>query len=351
MCTLAPEGATGTRTTEIQSAVMRRLLAAAAAFALAALPGCGGSLTLHAPGVVSSVSRDPVRVDLDPIELRQGAVVGEFAPPGPAAVLTAAMGQELAGRALLGGEAGGYDVHCALDRFALRIEERITESAELVALYADLACEVKRARDGVAVWRGELRGRACAEGSNILGGTLGVTQRLVDRTLSDAARELASDLAIRALGLRATPSARAFADEGEQRAAAGLDDTPWGAAALQENPASVDHALKTLDAHDMVLRAAAWNVVAMAAGPGDPWPAASAMVLDDEPLVRFEQYKALARRGSPESLAQLRAAADKDGDSVLAELARDAVASGGIGLERARRTNGSAATNGTTASP
>src|SRR5208337_1093056 len=152
--------------------------------------------------------------------------------------------------------------------------------------------EAKRLRDEAVVWRGELRGRACAEGSNVLGSSLGVTQRLVDRALSDAAREMASDLAVRALALRAAPSARAFPDEGEQRAASGLDDSPWGAAALEENADSVEHALRTLDAHDTTLRAAAWNVVAMAAGPGDPWRAGDKMALDAEPFVRFEQYKA-----------------------------------------------------------
>lgn len=311
---------------------------------------CSSSLTLHAPNVVPTAAREPAHVNLDPIEMR-GRLLGDVAPPGPAAVLTAAMSQELAGRALSGGDPGGYDVGCALERFAIRFETRITDSAELVALYADASCEAKRDRDGAVVWRGELRGRACAEGSNVLGSSLGVTQRLVDRAMSDAAREMASDLALRALSLRAAPSARAFPDESEQRAGSGLDDTPWGAAALEENADAVEHALRTLDTHDTALRAAAWNVVAMAAGPGDPWRAGDKMALDDEPLVRCQQYKALARHGSAEAMTQLRAAADKEGDGLLAELARDALASGGIGLERSKRTNASAATKGATTSP
>jgi hypothetical protein len=300
------------------------------------LAGCGGALTLNAPNVTPSLAREPTRVDLDPIETR-GIVQGDFAPPGPAAVLTAAMDEEIAGRALTGGDARGYSVRCALDRFAVRSETRVTENVELLVLYADLSCDAKRASDGAVVWRGELRGRACEEGSNVLGTSLGVTQRLVNRALSDAAREMVSDLALRALGLRAVPSARAFADESQQHSAGGIDDTPWGAAALEESPGAVDHALHTLDARDTTLRAGAWNVVAMAASPDDPWLAGEKLALDDEPLVRFVQYKALARHGGDVALAQLKSAADREGDGLLVELARDSLASGGIGIARPKR--------------
>jgi hypothetical protein len=301
-----------------------------------ALVGCGGSMTLRAPIVTPSLAREPTRVDLDPIEVR-GVVLGDYSVPGPGSVLTSAMTQELAGRALTGGEAGGYAVKCALDRFAARSESRVTESVELVALYVDLSCEATRAKDGAAVWRGELRGRTASEGSNVLGSNIGVKERLLNRALSDAAREMASDLALRALGLRAVPSARVFADEGQQRSSGGLDDTPWGAAALEENAAAVERAMRTLDVRDTTLRAGAWNVVAMAAGPEEEWAAGDKLTLDDEPLVRFVQYKALARHGGAAALGQLRTAAENEGDGVLAELARDALASGGIGVARSKR--------------
>jgi len=302
----------------------------------ACLAGCGGALTLDAPNVAPSLAREPTRVDLDPIETR-GVVQGDFVAPGPAAVLTAAMDQELAGRALTGGDAGGYRVRCALDRFAVRSETRVTENTEMLVLYADLSCDAKHTTGEAAVWRGELRGRACEEGSNVLGTSVGVTQRLVNRALSDAAREMASDLAVRALGLRAVPSVRAFASESQQQSSGGIDDTPWGAAALEESPGAVDHALHTLDARDTVLRAGAWNVVAMAAGPDDPWLAGEKLALDDEPLVRFVQYKALARHGGEVALTQLKSAADKEGDGLLVELAKDSLASGGIGVARSKR--------------
>lgn len=309
---------------------------ALAAVSLVWLTACGGALTLDAPNVAPSLAREPTRVDIDPIETR-GVVQGDFAPPGPAPVLTAAMSQELVGRALTGGDPGGYTVRCALDRFAVRSETRITENAELLALYADLSCDVKRTSDAATVWRGVLRGRACEQGSNVLGTSVGVTQHLVNRALSDAAREMASDLALRVLALRAAPSTRVFADESQQQASGGLDDTPWGAAALEENPSAVDHALHTLDTRDATLRAGAWNVVAMASGPDDPWLAGEKLALDDETLVRFVQYKALARHGGDAALAQLKSAADKEGDRLLVELARDSLVSGGIGIARTRR--------------
>jgi hypothetical protein len=293
-----------------------------------------------------SVARDGTPVDLEPIAdsrrspsaASAGAPAGnDFAPPGPAAVLTAAMKAELGARALRGGEAGGYTVRCTLDRFALRLHSSMTEGDEMLTLYADLACDARRTRDGAMVWRGELRGRSCASAPNVLGTDTNTTRRLAAQALSDASREMASDLAIRALGLLADPSARVFADETQQRAAAGLDDTPYGPAALQENVAAVEGAMRATNEPDARLRAAAWNVVAMAAGPGDPWRAGERLRLDEDRSVRFVQYKALARLASPGSLEQLRAAARSEGDELLAELLRDATATGGTGLARLRR--------------
>ena len=145
---------------------------------------------------------------------------------------------------------------------------------------------------------------------------------------------MASDLALRALALRAVPSARVFADEAQLQSAAGLDDTPYGAAALEESPGAVDHAVRTLDTRDTTLRAAAWNVVAMAAGPDDPWLAGEKLALDDEPLVRFVQYKALARLGSGGLDARLVDRGDGETTSFCSEFIADALASGGIGLAR-----------------
>jgi hypothetical protein len=213
----------------------------------------------------------------------------------------------------------------------------VIDGEEMLAIYADLSCEARRARDAAVVWRGEIRGRSVASSPNVLGSDASTTPRLVDRALSDAAREMASDLAIRALGLRADPSARVFTDEAQQRATAGLDDTPYGPAALQENAGAVEGAMRAMSEHEGHMRAAAWNVVAMAAGPGDPWLAGDTLKLDENPIVRFVQYKALARLATPGAIAQLRVAAPKEEEELLAELLRDATATGGIGLARARR--------------
>jgi hypothetical protein len=144
-------------------------------------------------------------------------------------------------------------------------------------------------------------------------------------------------LALRALALVGEPSARVFADEEQQNSGAGLDDAPYGPAALQENPAAVQGAMRAPDEHDAHVRAAAWNVAAMAAGPGDAWLAGDRMKLDDDTLVRFVQYKALARLQSPVALQELRGARVKEGDALLSEFLDDALASGGIGLARSHR--------------
>jgi hypothetical protein len=305
--------------------------------AIAALAcACSRPLLLDAPVIAPSRAREPTRVDLEPIAER-AHLDGDFAPPGPAAVLTAAMNAELAGRALRGGEPGGYSVRCALDRFAVRSHAPMTESHEMLVLFADLSCEARRTTDGATVWRGELRGRSCAAAPNVLGSDADTTRKLANRALSDAAREMASDLALRALGLGADPSARVFADEAQQRSGAGLDDTPYGAAALEENAAAVEGAMRGTNQKDPWIRAGAWNVVAMAAGPGDPWTAGDQLQLDENPLVRFAQYKALARLESATSLAQLASAARNEEHELLAEFLTDALATHGTGLARSRR--------------
>jgi hypothetical protein len=293
-------------------------------------------MLLHAPVIAPSQARDPTAVDLEPIAER-ARIDGDYAPPGPTAVLTTAMKAELAGRALRGGEAGGYGVRCSLDRFAVRVHAGMTDSEEMVTLYADLSCEARRANDGAVVWRGELRGRTCAAAPNVLGSDANTTRRLADRAVSDAAREMASDLAVRALALLADPSARVFADEAQLRAGAGLDDTPYGAGALEENEGAVEGAMRASGERDAGIRAAAWNVVAMAAGPGDRWTAGESLRLDEDPFVRFVQYKALARLGTATALAQLGAAADREEHPLLTEFLRDAIATRGIGLGRSRR--------------
>jgi hypothetical protein len=322
---------------ERSGAATTAAMALVAACALGS-PGCGGApMALHAPDVARAVSRNPSPVEVEPIATG-AAVIGDFMPPGAASVLTAGMNAELRGRGLHGGPSAGTAVRCTLDRFAVRTHGTMTDSQEMLAVYADLSCEATREADHVPVWRGELRARTFSEDANVLGSDASTTQRLLDRALSDAARELASDLAVRALGLLAEPSARVFTDAEQQRRSAGLDDTAFGAAALQETGASTDSVLKGMtDASNPFVRAAAWNVAAMAAGPGDPWIAAAQIALDEDPRVRFLQYKALARLGNAGAMAQLRGAAHNEGEPLLAELLADVLSSGGIGLARAGR--------------
>jgi hypothetical protein len=319
------------------------------------LAACGSTVSLHAPVIATSASRmAPVRIDLEPIVMGRGADGGissgqaRFTEPDPAAVLTSGMAAELAGRALHGTDAATFVVRCTLDRFALRTQSNLPGTRDYAVLYVDLTCEAERASDRAVVWRGALRARTAASGGNAFRRDTAMLQRLADRTVSDAARELASDLAVRALGLVSAPSARVFADETERASLGGIDDTPIGAAALIESAEKAASMLEALHDGDATIRAAAWNVIALAAGPGDPWPLGDVFTTDDDLLVRFFQYKALARQGSARQLAQLHAARLKEDEPLLAELADDAQATGGIGFAR---TNASAVTKGTTTSP
>ncbi len=332
-----------------------RLVAVCAGLALTA---CGPQqVRLHAPDIAETDARSSaVKVDVEP--LVTGAAVattvgtGEIlAPhPDPSAVLTSAIRAELAGRALRGGESGGYVVRCTLDRFAIRDEEAVASRAFAV-LYADAACDVLRASDSRLAWRGELRGRACARGSLTIERSSRRIQPLIDRMMSDAAREMASDLLVRVLGLSFAPSERVFEAEVKRSKLGGVDDADLGRAELAERIADRPALEQALGDTDADARASAWNLVAMTVGPGDPWPLGDTFVPDEDARVRFYQYKALAREASAATLTQLKDAASHETNALLQELARDSVASGGLGFPRTPRANATTATNGTTTSP
>jgi hypothetical protein len=332
--------------------------------AISTLAGCSIPMALHAPTCAPRpASADPAKVDLAPIALGPSAAIqlgdGSWAAPGPDAIVTSGMRTELDGRALRGGETGGYAVSCTLDRFSIRRDSSMAESHVFATLYVDLACTASRAQDHAVVWRGELRGRAAATGGSLFENDMVTLQHLVDRMVSDASREMASDLALRALGLTADPGQRVFADDETERELGGTDDTTIGAGALTESAAAVPALLAQLGstapgsaAVDVTARASVWNSVAMSVGPGDAWNAGDKLRLDDEPFVRFYQYKALARLASPAALAQLGGARDHEDASLLSELLADSLSTGGIGFPRSRRpTNASAVTNGTTTRP
>jgi hypothetical protein len=321
-------------------------------------------MALHAPTCAPRpATADPTKVELAPIAFSPTASVqlgdGSWSAPGPDAVVTSGIRTELEGRALRGGDPGGYAVACTLDRFAIRRDSTVTESHVFATLYVDLSCDASRAADHTPVWRGELRGRAAATGGSLFENDMVTLQRLVDRMVSDASREMASDLAIRALALTADPGQRVFADDATQRELGGTDDSTLGAGALSESAAAVPGLLTQLGATasgaapvDAAARAAVWNAVAMSVGPGDAWAAGDRLRLDDEPFVRFYQYKALARLASPAALAQLAGARDHEDSALLTELLSDALASGGIGFGRSRRpANASAVSNGTPTKP
>jgi hypothetical protein len=323
--------------------------------ALAMTSACSAApIALHAPNEPPAMAREKAtRVDLLPISILPAAedvVVSKITiqAPGPAPVLTAAMRTELGSRALTGGEPGGYQAKCHLDRFAFRTDK--FDSLGMALLYVDLGCTVSRARDGVAVWRGALRGRGAAAGKTAeFSDDDQMWQAFADRMMSDVSRELASDLVIAVLDLTAKPSERVFGNEEAQRLTAGVDDTPFGAIALSQDTAAASGVVNQLRDPDPILRASAWNAIAMASGPDRPWVGGVDTIYDDDAYVRFFQYKALARQASASALADLKRLLKRENQSLLEESIKDSLASGGIGLRRPR--SDTAATKGATTSP
>ncbi|MEO6418909.1 MAG: hypothetical protein ABIP39_05855 [Polyangiaceae bacterium] len=324
--------------------------------ALAAM-GCSKStIALHAPNCPPSQARtDATRVEIEPISIVGDAhpeVPGDwkFAPPGPAHVLTGGMSTELLARALEGGEQGGYVAHCRLDRFAMRTKTETTIGRTLASLYVDLACDVNRKADKAIVWRGALRGRGIsAADSSVFLNDDQMLQSLADRLMSDVSRELASDLAVRVLALKTKSSGRVFANEAAEREGAGINDTAMGGAALSESQESAKAASSSLRDPDPMVRAAAWNVIAMASAPDEEWVGGIDDRIDDDAFVRFYQYKAFARHGSRATLSALRRALRAEPQPLLEEFLKDILSGEGLVVRGGRKAN--AETNGTTTSP
>ena len=331
---------------------MRVLWAAVFAPLALGLAGCATPVSLHPPTCAKlAARRHETVVDLAPISVATAAKIqlgdGTWSGAPPDAAVTSGMRTELEGRALRNGEAGGYSVKCALDRFSVRRDAGVAETRMFATMYIDLSCDVVRNADRSTIFRGELRARAAASRTNLFQSDTTTLQRLVDRMLSDATRELASDLAVRALALANDPSQRVFADDLTQQELSATDDSAIGALALQENPTALVQLVPTIEsavsgAHADGERASLWNAIAMSAGPepmrlSDEWLASDKLHLDDDELIRFYQYKALARRASPSTLEQLRAAATHESDALLLELVKDSLATGGIGMARRQR--------------
>ncbi len=302
-----------------------------------ALAGCGaGPLVLDAPDIARAVARAPSPVEVEPIA-DGAAIVGDYMPPGPAAVLTAAMNTELAGRALHGGESGGYSVRCTLDRFAVR--SHASRRAWRRRRRGSPSTPTCRARPPRARPRRHVAGRAArravAEGSNLLGSGASVRQRCRPGVLRRGARD-----GERPRAPRARPAGRAERPRLRRRrpaeAAAGLDDSPFGAAALEQNGAPSSARAK--GSHDGT------RTCARARGTSSRWRRGRRSLgrgreaaLDDEPRVRFVQYKALARHGGDAALAQLRRRRADRGRLGAARAAGGALATRGIGVARGTR--------------
>ena len=317
--------------------------------------GCGSThIALHEPQCVTrGREAGATTIDFQPISRpaeTDPVVPGDyvFEPPPPNDVLSAAISSELGSRALRGGAPGGYVVQCKLDRFAFRTDTELRHA--IAILYADLNCSMFVKSDHSLVWRGELRGRGMTGGpKNAFDHEDDMWQAYADRTMSDVVRELATDIAVGALHLEQTVSARAFDNEDAEHQTAGVDDSPLGPVALSGDVATTTReALPELRSRVAGMRATAWNAVAMASSPDSPWIGGVDTVLDDDAYVRFFQYKALARHGSRATLLELRRARKRENQDLLKEFLKDAVESDGLGFPRNVRTPAETQTTTTT---
>jgi hypothetical protein len=325
------------------------------------LAGCGGTtVSLHEPQTVASVNESGATpIDFEAISLPKTAnpiVKGDlnFAPPSPADVLTGAIRNELRRRSFHGGNPAGYVVKCRLDRFALRTDTELRYA--IAILYVDLNCNVDNKNDGTLAWRGELRGRGVAAAKkNEFDHEDEMWQAFADRTMSDVTRELASDIAVGALDLRGSATLRSFANDDTEKATTSVNDGALGPVALSEDPSQAKRfAVPELKSRFSMVRATAWNAVAMASFPDEPWIGGIDTVLDEDAYVRFFQYKALARHGSRATLLEVQRAHKKETQDLLKEFLKDLVASDGLTFPRTARTPQEAQTiqmNGDETSP
>jgi hypothetical protein len=228
-------------------------------------------------------------------------------------------------------------VNCRLDRFALRTDTELRYA--IAILYVDLNCSITTKSDHTLVWRGELRGRGIAAGrKNEFDHEDEMWQAFADRSMSDVTRELASDIAVGALDLRGSTTVRSFTNEDTEKATTGVNDLPLGPTALAEDvPQTKRLAVPELRSRFSGVRASAWNAVALASFPDEPWIAGIDTLLDEDAYVRFFQYKALARHGSRATLTELRRAHKKESQDLLKEFLKDLIASDGLTFPRQER--------------
>jgi hypothetical protein len=325
------------------------------------LSGCASTpIALHAPQTVASASdAGATPIDFERITLpktNDPVVKGDldFAPPSPADVLTSAVGSELRARTFHGGDHAGYIVRCRLDRFAFRTDTQLRYA--LAILYVDLSCTITTKSDNTLAWRGELRGRGIAAArKNEFDHEDDMWQAFADRTMSDVTRELASDIAVGALDLRGSATVRAFSNDDTEKATSAVNDGALGPVALAEDvPQTKRLAVPELTSRFSAVRAVAWNAVALASFPDEPWIGGIDTVLDEDAFVRFFQYKALARHGSRATLLEVRRAHKRETQDLLKEFLKDLVASDGLTFPRQARTPQEAQTmqmNGDETSP
>lgn len=309
------------------------------------LAGCGSTpIGLHAPQTVASASDSGATpIDFERITLpktNDPVVPGDlkFAPPPPEDVLTSAIRGELHARTFHGGDHAGYVVRCRLDRFAFRTDTQLRYA--MAILYVDMNCTVNTKSDNTLAWRGELRGRGVAGArKNEFDHEDDMWQAFADRTMSDVTRELASDIAVGALSLQGSATVRAFSNDDTEKATSAVNDGALGPVALAEDPAQTKRlAVPELTSRFSAVRAVAWNAVALASFPDEPWIGGIDTLLDDDAYVRFFQYKALARHGSRATLLEVRRAHKRETQDLLKEFLKDLVASDGLTFPRQART-------------
>lgn len=318
-----------------------------------ALTLIGCAHTVPSPRALGTPHDTPSRLRL---ALMADARTGSTNEVGPdvARVLASEMATELSASAPRLPNRPNHVASCKLERFCIQEDWSRRQDWHLLIAYADVICDVRDASESVTNWRGLIRGRAAAALSPSVDFPERGSRILVDRAIADLGRELASDLLVASLDDRPLATERIFRQPEAKVVFGGVLDAPRANLALVQDAERARELVESTDKSPAAM-ARHWNAIGLLAGGGRPWLGGIRTNLSSDALVRFFQYKALARHASPATLRELERASAEEPISILQVFALDAVASSGLAPvgrhARPQRVSASRKTTGTTTNP